>query len=695
MSSAFRSMNTAMNVVISSFEHLQHASGSAVDTSSIQMARQELTRAETALNNVEQEIRQANAAQQNLNNNIRDGSSAADGLLSKIGGIVATYFTLQSIGNALKLSDEMTNTTARLNMMNDGLQTTAQLQQMIFDSAQRSRGAYQDTAGLVAKIGMNAGDAFKSTAETVAFAELLNKQFVIAGTNTEGMESTILQLTQALGSGVLRGEELNAVFEATPNVIRTIADYLGVSIGQIRDMASKGQITADIVKQAMFTAADDINKKFGEMPLTWSQLWTSFKNEALWAFQDVLQVISSLANSDRFAGFIDGMKQALYVVASVTLAVFGSLSTIGAFIYDNWYWLGPIILGVGGAILALMSYLTIAKVAVIAITAAQWLWNAAMAANPIGLIIAGIVLVIGLFYAAVGVINHFAGTSISATGIIAGVFGVLAAFIHNRIAFLWNIFAAIAEFFVNVWQHPVYSVKKLFYNLASNFLDQAISMTSGWDSFATSFVNAMISAVNGAIKAWNWFVDLLPSDIASSIGLGKGSEFSYRTSITSDLENIKGSLKTWVGEAPSNYWEAPKMNMKSLGSAWDKSYNWGSNLFKAEENAKKHEKKDPYEELKNTFKGVGDNAGKAAKGAGDTAGNTAKMANKLDGATEDLKYMRDLADRDVINRFTTAKVKVDFSSSNTINSNMDIDGVINRFGQKLEETLAGIAEGAN
>ena len=291
---------------------------------------------------------------------------------------------------------------------------------MIFDSAQRSRGAYSDTADMVAKLAMNAGDAFKSNAEIIAFGELLNKQFVIAGTNVEGVQSATLQLTQSMGSGVLRGEELNAVFEATPNVIQTIADYLGVSIGQIRKMASDGKITADIVKASMFAAADDINNKFESMPMTWAQLWTSFKNEALWAFQGVLGKLNEIANSDRFKKVVDGTILALNYLAVVAIFVVDILVTGASFIYDNWQWIGPIILGVGSTLFVLVTYLNIVRAAMLLKTAAVWAWNAALAANPIVWIVIAIIALIAILYLAVAAINHFAGKSISATGIVAG-----------------------------------------------------------------------------------------------------------------------------------------------------------------------------------------------------------------------------------------------------------------------------------
>ena len=810
MSRAFQSMNTAMNVVLSSFEALQTASSRAVDTNSIQLARQELMRAEMAFNEIEQEINEANQAQQRFNNEIRAGTSATDGLLQKVMAIAATYLSLRTAGNVIALSDELTNTTARLDMVNSqyqdmvadinnlhasanidinvdapnidttnfdtavqqmnsdlnnlntttnvdlsvaasnvdtasldaatsqlgadlnnldasanidlnvnaqnidtaniseqlhgipiaaeismtgatsgvdsinaGLQTTEQLQQKIFDSAQRSYGSYQDTAALVGKLGLNAADAFSSTDEIIGFSELLNKQFGIAGTNAEGVKNATLQLTQALGGGILRGQELNSIFEHAPNIIHTIADYLDVPLGKIREMAGDGQISAEVVKNAMFAAADGINERFESMPLTFEQLWTSFKNEAVWAFRPVLQGINDIANNEKFLAAIETAKSALYTLAAVAMFALNVMTSISGFMYDNWSFIGPVILGVAGIIGILITYLTLARTAILIKTAAIWLWNAALAANPIVWIVMAIAAFVAIVYLAIGAINHFAGTSISATGIVAGTFMILAAYIHNKVAFLWNTFAAFWEYFGNVGKNPVYAAKKLFANLATNVLDQAIAMSSGWDAFATSFVNAMISAVNGAIKAWNWFVDMLPDNIAGV--LSKGTEFEYRASVTSDLSHLKDGINDWIGETPADYWEAPKMDMKSLGDAWDTGYDWGANLFGGNQDATG----DSYEDLMSGIQGA---VSPLTDDGKKTAADTAKMAKSMEASEEDLKYMRDLAERDVINRFTTAEINIDARSENHITEEADVDGIIDKFVEKLEEAAETAAE---
>jgi tape measure domain-containing protein len=690
LSSAFRSMNTAMQATINSFEHLQQVSGNAVNTSSIEIARRELARAESAINGVEQEIIQSNQAQQQLNNSIHNGTSAANGFLSKLGAIVATYLSLQAAKDVIALSDEMTNTTARLNMMNDGLQTSAKLQQMIYDSAQRSYGAYSQTADLVAKLGMNAKDAFSSNKETVAFAELLNKQFGIAGTNAAGVSAATLQLTQALGSGVLRGQELNSIFEQAPNIIQTIADYLDVPIGKIREMAADGEITADIVKRAMFAAADDINTKFANMPLTFEQIWTSFKNEALWAFQDVLSALNDIANNEKFLSFVNSTKKSLYTIAQVSLIIIQTLSAIGGFLYDNWSIIAPIIFSAAGAVWAFTNALILYKAAAVAAAIKTWALNSAILASPLFWIPAIIIGIIALIYLLVGVINRFAGTSISATGIVAGAFTMLGAFIYNWIAFIWNNIAALVEFFANVWQHPVYSVKRLLGNLANVAIDMATSMIGSFDSAATNLGNMFIDGANMAIKAINWVIGALNK--IPGVNIGEIGQIGHMGSVKGVYSGLKSKINNWVGDAPEGYWQAPTIDFKSPLDSFKGGYDWGAKLLNGF-NLNSSTANSNMNDLLSSISGLQDAVDLGNEDGKDTSGNTKKLADSADMLEEDLKYLRDLAERDVINRFTTAEVKVDMINHNTVNSDLDLDGIIDQFGEKLEETLDVIAEG--
>lgn len=729
MSQQFRAMNMAMSTVIDSFYTLQDATSQAVNISALEIAQRELQQIESQLVQFEDEIRQAAMAQSDFNNELREGTSAANGLLGKIGAIASAYLSFQSIKGLVGLSDDMTNTVARLNLINDGLYTTEELQQMIFESAQRTFAPYQDTADMVAKLGLQARNAFANNAEIVAFAEQLNKTFVIAGTHAQGVESVMLQLTQAMAAGKLQGEELNAILDNAQPIVANIQRYLkevmNIDSSNIKKLASEGIITAEIIKNAMFYAAEETNKAFESMPVTWSQIWIVMQDRAIQALDPVLQKINDIANSERIEGFMNRATASMMTFATVALYALDMMSSVGSFIYDNWNLIAPIVGTATAAIGAYGAALLIAKAATIAttiwtgaktlalglmtatswagvqatmsLTAAQWGLNTAMMANPIFLVVLAIIALIGVVYLAVGAINHFTDSSISATGIIAGAFMFLYAYIYNIVANLWNTFAALAEFFVNVWKHPIYSVKRLFYNLASNVIDHIIAMTRGWDSFATNFANAIIAGVNMAIKAWNAFIKLLPEQVVSFLGLSVGTEISYRKSITSDLQSLKSYLKNWVGEAPADYWEAPRIEYMNYSEAWNTGYNWGKNLFSGFNlDLQNQEQFKPDEVIKNALNGLNgvqdaiENGNIAGK---DTASNTRKLADSADMLEEDLKYLRDAANAGGINRYTT-NITVDMRGmQNKISSDMDIDGIIEKIIVGVEESINSLPEG--
>lgn len=661
MSQAFRSMNSAMNTVISSFEHLQSSSSNAVNTAAIQSARQELARAEVAFNDIEQEIREANLQQQQLNNSIRQGTGAASGLLSKLGAVVGTYLSFQAGGNIIQLSDTLTNTTARINLMNDGLRTTEEMQRLIFESAQRTYSSYLDTAAVVSKLGILAGKAFSGNEEIILFTELMNKNFAIGGASIQEQTAAMYQLTQAMAAGKLQGDEFRSIMENAPLLAQAIEEQMRKIDpgGSMKDWAREGMLTADVIKNAMFSAADEINQKFTSMPLTFSQIWTGFRNEAVWAFQGVLQQLNNLANSERFKGFVDGFIQAMYVLASVASSVFNFFAGIGAIIYDNWSMIGPLVMGALGAIVAYNAYLGILRVGTMLVTAAQWAWNFAMTANPIGLVIMAIVLLIGIFYALIGSINQSAGTAISATGAIAGAFAVLGAFIWNTVVgvinaviqFIWTSFAepwiGIIEWVLNVFQ-------------------------GGFNSFGDAVANLL-----GQIISWFLSLGKVVTKIIDAI---------FGTDWTSGLSSLQSSVTAWGKNDSAITLDRAAPAIKSrieYSGAWDAGYNWGSNLFDF------GSKNNPTDEIMDSFSGIED-----MKGAiDDTAGNTKKMAESMDMAEEDLKYLRDLAEQEVINRFTTAEIRVDMANVNHINSEMDLDGVVSYLEEKVYETMTIAAEG--
>jgi len=696
MSPAFRSMNTAMNIVLNSFEALQTASHNAIDTRSIQTAREELARAETSFNNVEREIREANAQQQRFNESIQNGQSAADGLHGKITKIVGAIAAYVGITQTLNLSDTLVSTKARLDLMNDGLQTSVELQNMIYASAQRSRTYYIDTAQAVAKLGILAKDAFSNNKEIVAFAELMNKQFKIGGASIQEQTAAMYQLTQAMAAGRLQGDEFRSIMENAPMLAQAIAKYTGKSMGELRQMSADGEITANIIKNAMFAAADETNKKFAELPMTWGQVWTSIKNKAVKAFDPILAKINELANNDDFQQLVDNVVGGIVITATVALGLFNILASIAGVISDNWSWLEPIVWGLVAAFIAYNAVALVtngilafqglqAKIAAagqmmqagatFTATAAQYGLNAALYASPLTWIIILIIALVALFYAAVAAINHFAGTSVSATGIIFGAFAVLGAFLWNLflgvfdfilgvINALVNPFIKFANFVGNVFNNPVSSIIYLFQGMADGILAILEKVASALD-----FVFG--SKMADAVASWR----------SGLKGMADAAVKEYAPN--ENYQNVMNELNLSVDD----------LGLKRIeyGKAWNVGYDAGKTV---------ESKFDLGNILGNASNSLdafdmGNNLDGIYKGVGDTAGNTAKMADSMDASEEELKYLRDLAEQEVINRFTTAEINLTVANENHINSEMDLDGVVTYIEEKLYETMQVAAEGVH
>lgn len=698
VTSPLQSMHKAMGVVLNTFESMQQASGRAVDTAAIREAREEWAKAGTAFDTIEQNIRDANDQQQRFNRSIRDGSSAADGLWQKMKGIAATVGGMIGLKQALGTSDQLTQTNARLNnaliKFDDG-GSIKELEAKVMASAQRSRAYYMDTAAAVAKLGTNARDAFTNMDEVIAFSELVNKSFVIGGAGAQEQSAAMLQLTQAMASGVLRGEELNSIFENAPGIIQSIAKYLDVPIGQIRTMASEGQITADIVKNAMFEAADDIENKFSNMPKTWGQIWTGMKNKALSIFAPILNKLNQIANSSKFEAVSNGVIGALAAIASVATVVLDLLINGASWVVDNWSWLSPVIYGVAaalgvyyGAQLAANTVGLISKgvhiamagakmiqlaatgaltAATAAETAAQYGLNAALYACPLVWIIILIIALVALFYAAVAAVNKFAGTSVSATGIICGAFMAALAFIGNIFIALWNVaaevfvliynlVATVANFIGNVFNDPVGAVCRLFFDLADTVLGVLQALASAIDAIFGS-------NLAGAVQGWR---DSLGGWVDETFG--KGTEVMAKMS-ADDL----------------------KLDRFEYGAAFDLGYNFGEGIDSKVSGLFDGSAMDSMGafDIGNTLDGIYGNTG-------DTAGNTAAMSDALDITEEDLSYLRDIAEREAINRFTTAEIHVEQHNENHISKDADLDGIMdawaNDFAEKLDVSEEGVHE---
>lgn len=479
----------------------------------------------------ERQAKAAAKAQKEYNQSMESGTGLADRLTTSVKRLVGGYIGMQSVKGLLQMSDTLISTTARLDMVNDGLQTTAQLNSMIFQSANRARGSYTEMSAMVSKLGLLAGDAFGSTQEIVAFAEQLNKQMAISGTSTMEGQAAMLQLTQAMASGVLRGEELNSILEQTPMIAQTIANYLGVNVGQMREMASEGAITADIVKNAMFAAAEETNAKFEEMPMTWGQVWTIFGNYATKALTPVLTALSWVANN-------------LGIIAPLVLGVGGAFAVFQ--VAANWTKIAAAATGIyHGAVTLLSVGFGVLRGSTNAAAVAQMTYNSALFACPLTWILMRLALIVGALYAGVAAYNHFTGASVSATGIIAGVMSMLGAHVYNTVAFMYNGFAVFANFIGNVFNNPVAAVKVLFYDLAQTVLGYLLNIANGIEGLVNKIPGVTVDLTSG-VESW--------------------------------INNL-GAKSAAVKE--SSGWKEyfSPMEYKDYGSAFSSGYDKGSNFF--------------------------------------------------------------------------------------------------------------------
>lgn len=639
--------------------------------------------------NTERYIRDNTDEQGRFNQEIQEGVSGAEGLMGMIKRVVGAYVGIQSVGKILNMSDELTQTTSRLDLMNNSFNEingtaneTSELVNMVYAAAQDARGSFSDMASVVARFGNNARDAFGNSEEVVAFADLVQKQMTITGASTQEAANAELQLSQALGSGVLRGDELNGIFEQAPNLIQNIADYLDVPIGQIREMAADGELSADVVKAAIFAAADDINGKFDEMPMTWGQIWQSMQNTAVMAFQPVLQRLNGMANSDAFQGLVDGAIEAMATTANMVLNIFDLVGSVAGFVADHWSIIEPIILGVAAAIIIYTAFTKGAEIASRAAslatnawTAAQGAFNAVMSMNPVGLVIIAVVLLIAIIYAAVAAVNHFAGTSVSATGLICGAFATALAFIGNLFigtantiigigVTLWNAIANFVNAFALVFNNPVAGIEAIFLSLF-NFIVEVIESAA-----------RMIDAVFG-------------SSLADAVA---GFQNKVQAKVDAVITENGGSeiLKT---VEMSDY----QFNRFNYGDAWNSGYNFGQGIddkisnFSLSDIFGKTDIPNPDDYISGFSDAI---ANSGAGGNLDSiADDTSAIKDSVDITDEDLKYLRDIAEQEAINRFTTAEIKLDMTNNNNVSSNADLDGIVDGMTTKVLEALEIVREG--
>lgn len=682
----------------------QEALNQAVDNMDVSAANAAYNQLSSTVASTERYIRDNADAQGNLNQQIQTGVNTSNELVDTVKRLALAYLSMQSVQKVLDVSDELAMTTARLNTMNqafneiNGTATeTDTIVKQIYASAQNARGSFGDMAAVVAKFGNNARDAFASQDEVIAFTNLIQKQMTIAGASTQEASNAMLQLSQALGSGVLRGDELNSIFEQAPNLIQSIADYLDVPIGKIREMAQDGQLTADTVKAAIFSSADDINAKFEAMPMTWGQVWTSFQNSALMAFQPVLDKVNELANNDQFQGFVENAIGLLAQLAVYVLDFFNTLASIGAFISDNWSIIAPIVYGV---IAALIAYAAISGIvaavngvmalsasvhaaaeamqagATFTATAAQYGLNAALMACPLTWIILLIIAVIAAIFAVCNAIAKMTGVANSGFGVITGGINVVIQFFKNlglsvaNIALgIGNAIAALASNMMTAFHNAICNVQSWFYNLLSTALTVIEGICAALNKLP--FVEFDYSGISSAAD-----------DYASKAAEAAGNKEDYK-SIGDAFNEGMSTFDTF-----QDGWAADAFN---AGASWgDGVADKVSGMFSMD-NIDLTGGVDT-SMLSNDF---ANNAAQTAANTADTADSAGRIADSVDISKENLKYLRDIAETEAINRFTTAEIEVTMNNNNTVSSDMDIDGMVDHLSAGVLEAMEQAAEGVH
>lgn len=690
ISGVLRKINTALNTTLNAFEQVQRASGNAVDTVQIQAARAALVEANREVDNMAEGYRRAAQQEEVLNRGLRNGASAADGMLGRVKSLVATLAAGAGAKAVLGLSDQLASSSARLSLIVDDGGSVDALEQKIMASAQRSRASYLGTMQTISKLGLQAGDAFNSNDELIRFTELLNKNFVIGGSSATEQAAAMYQLTQAMGSGRLQGDEYRSIIENAPMLAGAIEDYMRNvqgATGAMKDWSSEGLLTAGVIKAAVFNSADEVEARFQQMPMTWGQVWTQMQNKAIAAFDSVLSKLNQVANSERFSTVTNGIISGLAGIAAVAGVVLDLLISGGALVVDNWSWISPI---VWGLVAAFIAYNTVALItngingamalaegvkaaalamstgATFAATAAQYGLNAALLACPITWIVVLVVALVAAFYAAVAAINHFAGTSLSATGIVMGAFAVAGAFIINLIlgvvnfvigigVELYNLIATFANFFANVFNDPVGAIINLF---------------AGMFDFILGIVESAASLID----------TVLGTDMSSAVA-------GFRNTVATKVEEIVGDQVEVMEKLDASDYQIQRIE---YGDAWAAGNDLGKGI------------EDAVGGLFNFDLGTGEDYGAGftmddiANNAALTAENTGATADALTASNEELAYLRDIAEREAINRFTTAEVRIDMTGmTNRIEGNADLDGVISVLTDGFTEALVTAAEGVH
>lgn len=592
-------------------------------------------------------ILDASGATDKFNDKLNKTGASSSFFSSSLGKLAGTVLTVTTALKGMQLSDELTNTSARLNLINDGLQTQGELQEKIYAAATRSRGVYTDMADAVAKLGLTAGDSFGSNDELIAFTELIQKSFKVGGASATEQSSALLQLTQAMGSGKLQGDEFRSITENAPMIANAIAEYVGVSKGELKELASEGAITADVIKNAMFNASDEINAQFKQMPMTFSDIWNKLKNGLLSAFTPISDAFSNIINSEGFMSVINALIIGVNILG-------GAIGGIIDFIVSGWDFIEPILFAIATVYLVQMIQKLWAMAAAVYAQVPAWL-----------VLNAPIIMVIALIAVVIFTLNNLGVTFEDVFSFVGGLLGVFAAHFYNIFVYIWNTVAAFINFFANVFNNPVAAVQTLFYDMAVNILGFIEGIAQGIEDLLNKIPGVEVSITSGITGLKDKLASKSASikDEAGLIEYVKSKEFmDYSSAATKGStigKNVYGSIADTLGGIANSF--------SSLTSGMTSSGLSG-------------------------LGGLGDLG--TSSNPLTVEGTGSGGAVDVDMADEDLQYLRDIAEREYVNKFSTAtlapNIQITFGD---VHEEADADKVAGRIKKILQEEIALTGEG--
>lgn len=671
-----------------------------VDSSQLLALQQDAFEGQRVINQLEDQvgdlISENTRLQDQFNQSLTNAHKPARGLLDILKGIGSVWLSFRAIKGFSSLSSDMTDALSRVNLINDGSQTQDQLNKMINQMAKSTYSDYTSTLDLVTGLSISGGNTFGSNKEAISFAEQVNKHLTLSGASSQGKQSVMGQLPQILGKGKLQGQEFNTILANAPTIAQSLMDYLNADMAALRKMGTEGKLAGNILKNALLSAAEETNKKYDDMPVTMRDVMTNFATIFTTGLTPIYNGLRDLASNKDFQNMLYGAANAMAVMANIGFSAVSGLSKTFALFGNNLHIVIPVV-GVLTAALIAAKSATIATtlatiknnvvnlasatamgaqtlaigalnalkfaaatatalltVATTGSTAAMWGLNTAMLANPIGVIIGGVVLLIGLFFGAVAAINKFTDANISMVGLVTGgfafvgsvvanVFKILANTIILAVAAIWNPIAAVAEFVGNVFNDPVNTVKRLFVDMANSIIKVLAKIAGGMD-------------------------------------------FVFGTNLAGGLKDLQSELNNWSkNNVAKAEFKVPRMDPNEL-------------LFSTS---------NPFEDAKKGYewgkdKNLGDLAGAAKDmlfnnnvldNLGDIKKNTGKTADSLGLTNEEIKYLRDVAEQEVINRYTTATVNSNPTFNNNISNGMDLDTVVRTISDGLSNSVAAVAEG--